>query len=697
MNTENTNGSDSNEVLIESCELIFKHLGVAIKLPLTKEEMSNNVEDNIELLARNSGISFQRIKLQSNWCSKIVGPLLCFKNDNESVAAVIPYKNRSYIAYDFGHKSSYKLTSKTAANLQGDAFVFFRPLEIDKYSIFNLFRWSVQGFRSEIFAIFIVAALIGFLSLAFPLSAQLLFDQAMPTASFYLLLIFCGGLFVAGLASLFLRVSLTVLVSRVWGQALNNLQIALMDKLLRMPMIFYQNYDQNELAYLSTGIDKIGDYLDGKTIVSLFVVVFSIFNVGLLFVYDVRLALVSCAFITCYVLAISLIYYMYVNKLKKSSRLSWQISSQVYETLNGIVKLRVSGAEQRFFERWALQLNELIKISVKVEKLKSYTSILSWVYKFIILACMFYILSRQSNLNFSIGKLVGFSVALFSYMLGLIYFVDNILSFIKARTLITGMLPILKESAESSSDKIDMSLVKGDIEVQQVSFHYPKNSRQILFDINLKVNAGDFVALVGPSGSGKTTLLSLLIGFVSPVEGNIYYDGHDSFALNLASLRNQFGVVKQNGQLFPGSILENITVSRLVSPEEMDRVVTISGLKSFIDSLPMGLETIVNNSTGASGGQKQRVLIARALVGSPKIIFMDEATSALDNDTQKVIDENFAKLKITRVVVAHRLSTIRKADRIYVLDKGHLVQSGKYDELASVEGIFFDMVKRQQL
>lgn len=697
MSAEKTNDNNSKEVLIESCELIFRQFGVAIKLPLTLNEMHENIDDNVELLAQASGVSFQRIKLPSNWYTKIAGPLLCFKEDDESVVAVIPYKNCSYLAYDFKLRSVYKLTKKSVTNLQLDAMLFFKPLNLNKYSILKLFKWSVQGFKTELLTIFTVAILIGFLSLAFPLSAQLLFDQAMPTASYHLLLVFCGGLLAAGLASLFLRISLTVLISRVWGQALNSLQIAIMDKLLRMPIGFYQNYDQNELAYLSMGVDKIGEYLDSKTLASLFVVVFSSFNLGLLFVYDVNLALVSCGLILVYIAVVSIIYYFYLKRLKSSSRLSWQISAQIYETLNGIAKLRIAGAEQRFFERWVLRLNDFIQALVKVDKLINYTIILSWVYKFIVLALMFYVLSRESTSNFSVGELVGFSVAFFSYMLGIIYFADNILPFIKARSLIEELFPILRESAESSSDKMEMPIVNGDIELQHVSFHYPKNSRQVLFDINLKVTAGEFIAIVGPSGSGKTTLLGLLLGFSSPVEGNIYYDSHDSASVNMANLRNQFGVVKQNGQLFPGSILENITVSRLVSREEIDRVIMISGLKNFIDSLPMGLETIVNNSTGASGGQKQRILIARALVGDPKILFMDEATSALDNDTQKDITENLAKLKITRVVVAHRLSTIKNANHIYVLDKGHLVQSGKYDNLVATKGIFSDMIKRQQL
>lgn len=256
--------------------------------------------------------------------------------------------------------------------------------------------------------------------------------------------------------------------------------------------------------------------------------------------------------------------------------------------------------------------------------------------------------------------------------------------------------PILEAKPEVAEDKIEAGELSGLIEISNVSFRYNPELPQVLCHISLKVRPGQFVAIVGASGSGKSTLLRLLLGFEKPENGSICYDGQDLTELNVASVRSQIGVVLQNGQLMAGDILSNIIGSLPLTIDDAWQAAEMVGLADDIRSMPMGMHTLISErASNISGGQRERIMIARAIVHRPRIIMFDEATSALDNRTQAMVIESLTKLKATRIVVAHRLSTVRNADVIYVLDKGKIVEQGTYEELLAAKGLFAAQASRQ--
>ena len=217
--------------------------------------------------------------------------------------------------------------------------------------------------------------------------------------------------------------------------------------------------------------------------------------------------------------------------------------------------------------------------------------------------------------------------------------------------------------------------------------------------MDLKIRAGEYVAIVGTTGCGKSTLLRLLLGFETPEKGAVYYDGKDLAKLDLRSLRRHIGTVTQNGTLFQGDIYSNIVISApQLSLDEAWEAAEIAGIADDIRAMPMGMQTVISEGQGGiSGGQKQRLMIARAVAPRPKILLFDEATSALDNKTQKKVSDALDALKCTRIVIAHRLSTIRNCDRILVLSGGKIRESGTYDELIAQKGFFAELVERQRL
>jgi len=256
--------------------------------------------------------------------------------------------------------------------------------------------------------------------------------------------------------------------------------------------------------------------------------------------------------------------------------------------------------------------------------------------------------------------------------------------------------PILETAPEVDAAKTKPKTLRGDIEVSHVVFRYEPAGRPILSDLSIHIAPGEFVALVGDSGAGKSTLLRLLLGFEMPESGTVYYDGQDLRELDVRALRRRIGVVLQDDKPSAGSLFDNIAGCANLSLDEAWEAARMVGLEEDIKAMPMGMQTVVPPGwSGFSGGQIQRLLIARALARRPGILFFDEATSALDNNAQAVVSQSIESLKVTRLVIAHRLSTVLGADRIYALRQGQVVEAGTFKELMAKEGYFYELAKRQ--
>jgi ABC-type bacteriocin/lantibiotic exporter with double-glycine peptidase domain len=256
--------------------------------------------------------------------------------------------------------------------------------------------------------------------------------------------------------------------------------------------------------------------------------------------------------------------------------------------------------------------------------------------------------------------------------------------------------PILHTLPEVTATQTDPGELTGEVEANHLVFRYRPDAPLVLRDVSFQVQPGQYVAFVGPSGSGKSTLLRLLLGFEKLESGAIYYDHTDLAGLDIQLVRRQIGVVLQSGTLVAGSIKNNIAGAAWIPIDDIWEAVRRAGLEEDIRRMPMGLFTLVTEGGGGlSGGQRQRVLIARAIVGKPRVFLFDEATSALDNHAQAVVSNSLQSLKATRIVIAHRLSTIIEADRIFVMNQGRIVQSGTYTELMRERGVFRELAERQ--
>ena len=294
-----------------------------------------------------------------------------------------------------------------------------------------------------------------------------------------------------------------------------------------------------------------------------------------------------------------------------------------------------------------------------------------------------------------IGTYLAFAAAFGAFLSGVVNLSETVAS-LSVATIWKRAQPILEESPEVHDTKSHPGRLSGRIKFDHVDFRYGGGSQPTLGDISIEVEPGECVALVGPSGSGKSTIVNLLLQFETPSSGAIYVDGQDLSTLDISAVRRQFGVVNQDSRLISQSIFENIVCGSLCTMNDAWEAARAAAVADDIEAMPMGMHTVVSEGgSNLSGGQRQRILIARALVRKPAVLILDEATSALDNHTQRTVTDSLRQLKTTRIVVAHRLSTIRNADRIYVIDSGRVVQHGTYQELSAAPGPFFQLVKKQ--
>ena len=256
--------------------------------------------------------------------------------------------------------------------------------------------------------------------------------------------------------------------------------------------------------------------------------------------------------------------------------------------------------------------------------------------------------------------------------------------------------PVFRARPETADGGIAPSDLTGDIEFANVSFRYAPEVPNAIDGISFRISQGEYVAFVGPSGCGKSTLYRLLLGFEKPDSGTVFLDGHDLAGLDPVAVRSHMGVVLQNGQLISGSIYENIAGLSALSVDDAWTAAQAAALDEDIRAMPMGMRTLLpDGGGGLSVGQKQRLMIARALAHKPRILLFDEATSALDNRSQAVVQASLKRLSVTRVVIAHRLSSIRDVDRIYVMEGGRIVESGRYHDLIRRAGVFASLARRQ--
>ncbi|MBO4374120.1 MAG: NHLP bacteriocin export ABC transporter permease/ATPase subunit [Lachnospiraceae bacterium] len=648
-------------------------------------------------IARVSHFSIREVVPAEKWYKKDSGPMLMFKKEGGMPVPCIPSGPSGYLCHDPGTGLSKRVDALVAEEMQPQGYVFYRPFPQKKLTMTDIILFGFQKIYKSDIVRFLLLSLAGLLvGLLLPLLNQQVYDRYIPFADPGGLLAIGGVILSCTLGNISFNLVKNLASFRSMKSMEYAVQTAAIDRLFNLPESFFRDYDAAELAGRVMNLSVIYQILSDSIVNVALTALFSVGYLFAMFSYSKEMAAVSLLLLG---ILMTVLIWLGIRQTKYESQkveADMKARSSIFQFVSGIEKLRISASENRAILKYLQIFTRQQGITAKKERTTIMVGVVTQIAPTVFSLIFYHMMIRQS-IPLSIGQYAGFTAAFSALSTAFLSVAVSFLAVNMVKPMYESVKPVLETMPESVSDASLPGDIIGRLEVSHVSFGYSDSEEQVLSDINLQVEPGEYVALVGPSGCGKSTLLKLLLGFEKPKTGKIYYDNKDIDEMDKRELRKKFGVVLQDGGMIAGSIFDNIVITAPTTGlERVQEVIEEVGLKDDIDNMPMGIHTVVTEGAGTiSGGQKQRILIARALVGKPKMVFFDEATSALDNLTQNMVVETLERLDATKIVIAHRLSTIRHCDRIIVMEKGRIIEEGTFDELMSRKGFFYEMAVRQ--
>lgn len=683
------------DALFAACRLVGEAMGVSLKPPMARLSDRGGFQAVAEI-ARASRLRVRKTLLRGGWRDQDVGPLIAWFGEARQPVAILPARGRGYDLVDADTGLRRPLDDAAAEALSADAAAFYRPLPEGTLSAWRLIRWTSGQVRADISRVVLAAMTLALLGLAAPMITAVLVNEAIPRGDLSALVFCAAALGATSIAAAGFQAIQGVALQRLGGVGDWVLQAAVMDRLLRLPAAFFKRYTAGDLADRVLGVDEIRRVLTGRAVGGLLSGVFCLFGLGLMFAFDARLAWIAAAFILVQGAVIVAVSAVRLGRERRYFDAQGRAQGLVLQMLTGVGKLRAADAATRVFGLWVRRFSEQKAHFIASQHQANRLTTFEAAFPVLASVAVFALARPTSGPVTDAGGFLAFFAAFGQALAAMTSLGAAVGETLVAAPFFDRLRPILSEPLEVADGGEAPGEISGAFEVSQVSFRYAAAGPPVIDRLSLQVGQGEFVAVVGPSGGGKSTLFRLLLGFEQPQSGAILFDGRSIDTLDMGAVRQQIGVVLQNGKLTSGSLYENICGAAQVPVEQVWRAVRQAGLDADIEAMPMGLHTIITEGVSAlSGGQRQRLMIARALVRRPRLLLFDEATSALDNRTQSIVSDALSKLNVTRVVIAHRLSTVRDADRIVVIARGAVVQSGRFETLSQEPGLFADLARRQ--
>ncbi len=708
--------------LLAACRLVGDRLKITVRRPLSVLERIRRSEtlnltrsmsflratesldparregDAVEAIARASRFQARRVTLDDDWWREDNGPLLAFNRSDRRPLALLPKSPGRYEQVDVTTGERRLLRAAEASAIDTEAYQFHRPFPRRELTPLSLLRFGLVGTVEDWMMVFVFGLVGALLALFPPLATGWLFDRVIPGAERGNLWILVGALVAAACAETLFRLVRNIALLRAEMRMGTDIETGLWDRLLNLPPKFFREFSVGDLESRAAGLGSLRFLLVDIVLTTMLNGTFSLVYVALLFYYDARLALLGCAIFALVVGATCFAGFRQLPYQRQAYQLRGRISGIVFQLITSLPRLRVAAAERRALVYWAREFRRLREFEFRSRRISNLLGAFSEAAPLISIVVLFATVTLFPRAGLTLGAFLAFNVAFARLLSAGLSVGATVSSLIEIVPIYERTRPILAALPEADFHKQVSTDLRGDIEVSQVSFQYDPSGPWVLDNVSLRIRPGQFVALVGPSGAGKSTLLRLLLGFDQPTAGGIFFDREELVELDLPSVRRQIGVVLQDTRALPGTVLDNIIGSSRLEEKDAWKAARLVGLDGDIRRLPQGMQTPLGESGGTlSGGQIQRLMIARAIVARPRLLFLDEATSAQDNDTQAQLTRALRELNATRVVIAHRLSTVREADRIFVFDEGRIVQAGTYDDLIREEGMFSQLAQGQLL
>lgn len=659
--------------------------------------------------ARRLGLAADCRRVRSDRLQKVAVPAIFIARDgsfgimgrvesNEKETRVLVHRpaepNPEWLSMEqfSGHWSGDLILFASRASLAG---------ELSRFD-FSWFIPAVVKYRKLLTEVLLVSVALQLFALVTPLFFQVVMDKVLVHHGFSTLNVIAIGLLAVSVFEVMLSGLRTYVFSHTCSRIDVELGARLFRHLLSLPLPWFQARRAGDSVARIRELEKIRSFLTGNGITLVLDLLFSLVFIAVMLLYSPVLTLIVVLSLPCY-LALSIVATpMLRRRLDEQFRHGAENQAFLVETVTAIDTVKAMAVEPRWCRKWEEQLAAYVKAAFRAGMVGNWASNgVSLVGKLVTVCTMWFGARLVIDGELSVGQLVAFNMLAGHVAAPVMRLAQMWSEFQQVGVSVERLGDILNTDSETTSNGIALPPLQGHIAFDQVFFRYRADGHDILSNIHLAIRPGEVVGIVGRSGSGKSTLTRLLQRLHVPQRGRVLIDGVDIALADPASLRRQIGVVPQESQLFRGTIRDNIALSDPGAPlEKVMQMAHLAGAHGFICELPQGYDTLVGeHGTGLSGGQKQRIAIARALMRDPRILIFDEATSALDYESERAIQMNMAAIckQRTVLVIAHRLSAVRDADRILVLERGRLVEQGSHDELvARNDGLYAHLHRMQR-
>lgn len=653
------------------------------------------LEQQLHNILQAHGIMTRQLRLTDGWWREASGPMLGRMRSGRLVALLPKWTGSTYRFTDEDGTLREVSRRQMKDVLMPEAYSFTKALPLQRMTKRQLIAFILSSTDTYSMLYMGFAALIVvLLGMFVPMANKMVFETVIPAGAAADLAPIAGLLVGAAVVIMLTTYIRNLYIVRVENIVEMNLHNAVMARLFLLPPKFFHTYSSGELTSKMNNLSNLCQQINETTVGALLNGVLSVVYFIQVGIYGGPLLLPAMALFALQ----ALILVLYFRKATHVQQLyigkNDALSGMECNLYTGIQKVKLTGSETRAFTQWLNRYTHAARIIYNPRlATRLYPSLLALMNVGSLL--VIYIFTLHTSIKTS--DFIAFTSAFGMLTAALTGLTEQIPEMTKIKPQLESVMAIAEAVPEVSGSHTPIKALSGSIEVNHLSFRYQDNMPLVIDDLSLSIKAGEYVGIVGISGCGKSTLLRLLLGFEKPQRGNIYYDHYDLEKVDKKQLRQRIGTCLQNGSLFTGDILNNITITAPWSTQnDVWEALQLACMYNEVKALPMGLHTVITEGGGGfSGGQKQRLLIARALIGRPNILFFDEATSALDNISQKQVSENLDRLHCTRLIIAHRLSTIRHCDRIIVLNKGKIAEEGTFEQLMARKGLFYEMSLRQ--
>lgn len=688
-------GADDS-ALLDVLRIIGRHEGIDFKWP-AKTDTASTVAALSDVLDA-SAVRGRLVRLiqADKWWISDSGAMLAFRKDDGRPVALLPGLLGHYREVDsFGCKT--RVTPERAQSLRPEAWLFYQPLPSGATGPRDLFRLARKRLTAD-FVRFGLTGLMGGLLMLLPaVVAGFILNEVIPTGSTSPLYAAAGALAALALIRALLHVLQGTALMRLEGRATSRVEAAFWDRLLRLPLRCLHRYSAGDLAMRGMMFQNLRDTVQGVVANAVLSIVFLSPAFVLICFYDATLGAITAAVGLLSIIVTIILGLGQISPQGRAIRTTHHLAGRLFQLINGISQLRVDGAEGSAFAVWARDYREQKLAELQRGTFETHLQAFGAALPFLAGAVLILAATFPGRETITAGDFFVVYLLFMLFQAGVARLGTSFSAIAAIMPALEQIRPFLTEPPEISVEGEPVKTLGGEIVFDHVSFQYDPEGPLILDDVSIHARPGEFIAIAGESGSGKSTLFRLALGLDQPSGGAVYYDGRDLKHLNVKQVRRQIGAVPQTVQLYPQDLWDNIIGGHEdATAKDAWYAAKLAAVDREIAAMPMQMFTNVGDSASVtSGGESQRITIAHALLRNPRILLLDEATNWLDNDSQSQIMANLAELTSTRIIIAHRLSTLRQADRIYVMQAGKVVQEGTFTELVATEGVFRDLVSRQ--